>query len=123
MTHKLYEDTETIAFLDIAPCNPGHTVVATKDHYENIYGTPPEIFARMALTAQKISTALKNAVDAEGVNILMNNEPAAGQMVFHTHLHVIPRKKDDGIKHWPQGEYKEGEAESVAKQIKDNLGE
>lgn len=117
-SHKVYEDEETLAFLDIRPNNPGHTLVVPKDHFENIYGTPDETIARMMLVAKKISIAIKNGLDADGINITMNNEAPAGQIIFHSHIHVIPRVKTDGFKHFPQKEYATGEAEEVARKIK-----
>lgn len=120
-TAKVYEDDETLAFLDINPNNHGHTLVIPKDHYENIYGTPAETLCRMIMTAQKMAVAVKNGVDADGVNIHMNNESAAGQEVFHAHIHVIPRYNEDGYKHWGHKPYKEGEAEVIQEKIKEQL--
>jgi len=117
-SHKIYEDEHTFAFLDIRPNNPGHTLVIPKDHFENIYTTPDEALARMMLSAKKISIAIKNSLAADGINISMNNEEAAGQIIFHTHIHVIPRYTTDGFKHFPQKSYKQGEAEEIAKKIK-----
>ncbi len=119
--HKLYEDDETLSFLDVSPNNPGHALVISKDHFENIYSTPPEAFARMAITAQKIALAVKKGVEADGINLIMNNEPAGGQVVFHSHIHIIPRKENDGFMFWPQGKYQDGEAEIVAEKIKESL--
>ncbi len=118
---KVYEDDETLAFLDIMPNNPGHTLVIPKDHFENVYSTPDETFCRMAITARKMAIAIKNGMDADGVNIIMNNESAAGQIVPHAHIHVIPRLNEDGFKHWPSKTYKEGESEVVVEKIKKEL--
>lgn len=117
--HKVYENDEVLAFLDIRPTNTGHTLVIPKDHFENIYTTPDETIARMMLVAKKLSIAIKQGLECDGINISMNNEEAAGQIIFHSHIHIIPRKKTDGFKHFPQKEYKEGEAEEVAKKIKE----
>jgi histidine triad (HIT) family protein len=119
--HKVYEDDETLAFLDIKPVNPGHTLVIPKDHFENIYSTPDETWARMMLAAKKVALAIKNSIDPDGINIGMNNEEAAGQVIFHSHIHIMPRSKTDGLKLWPQGEYSEGEAVEVAEKIKEEL--
>ena len=97
---KVYEDDETLAFLDIAPNNPGHALVIPKSHFENVYSTPPEIWARVMLTAQKMAIAIKQAVDADGINIHVNNEAAANQLIMHSHVHVIPRHNDDGLPKW-----------------------
>ncbi|HEY1037480.1 MAG TPA: HIT family protein [Candidatus Paceibacterota bacterium] len=106
---KLYEDSETVAFLDINPVHPGHVLVIPKDHYENVYSTPAEAWLRMMMTVQKMAVAVKNATDADGINIEMNNESAAGQVMFHAHVHIIPRFNEDGLKHWPSKAYKDHE--------------
>ncbi len=119
---KVYEDDETIAFLDIQPVNPGHTLVIPKDHFENIYATPVLTWVRMQMTAQKIALAIKSSLDADGINIVMNNEAPAGQVVPHAHIHVIPRNEKDGLVHWPHSLYKdETEAESIAEKISTEL--
>lgn len=120
--NKVYEDDETIAFLDIQPVNHGHTLIIPKDHFENIYTTPVLTWVRMQMTAQKVALAIKNSLDADGVNIIMNNESAAGQVVPHSHIHVIPRNEKDGLAHWPGGVYKDkGEADSIADKISTEL--
>jgi len=118
---KIYEDDHTLAFLDIRPVNPGHTLVIPKDHFENIYTLPDETLARLSLTTKKVALALKDALDADGINLNMNNEAGAGQVIFHAHIHVIPRKPNDGLTLWPQKDYKEGEAESIAQKIIESI--
>ena len=86
--HKLYEDEFTFAFLNNSPTSPGHALVIPKDHFENIYTTPTELYVRVQMTVQKIALAVRNAVDADGINIIINNEAAAGQVVFHSHVHI-----------------------------------
>lgn len=115
---KLYEDSETIAFLNHHPVHPGHTLVIPKDHFENIYTVPAELWARMNLTAQKVAIAVREGVDADGINIVMNNEAPAGQVVFHCHIHIIPRHNDDGLKHWDGQNASEEELKSSAEKIK-----
>lgn len=89
-----------MAFLNIKPIHPGHALVIPKDHFENIYTVPAETWARMNLTAQKVALAIREAVNADGMNVSTNNEPAAGQEIFHSHIHIIPRHNDDGLNHW-----------------------
>lgn len=121
-TNKVYEDDHTLAFLDINPKNHGHTLVIPKDHFENIYGTPDETLCRMMIIVRKLAVAVKNGVDADGINIVMNNESAAGQDVWHAHIHVIPRFNEDGYKNTPgKVSYKEGEAEITLGKIKKEL--
>lgn len=119
---KVYEDDFTIAFLDIKPSNPGHTLVIPKEHFENIYSMPAEAFARLAITSQKIAIATKQALDCDGINIIMNNEAAAGQIIFHSHIHIIPRNQTDGFTLFPQQSYPtEQEAEEMQELIKNEL--
>ena len=116
--HKVYEDETTLAFLDITPVNIGHTLVIPKKHYVNIYETPEEIMMHIMRTVKKISHAVKIGLKADGINVTMNNDPAAGQVVFHAHIHIIPRHANDGFGAW-QGKrsYKEGEKEVIVEKI------
>jgi histidine triad (HIT) family protein len=117
----VYEDTDTLAFLDIRPVNRGHTLVIPKAHFRNILDVPEEVFLNVARTLRKVAPAVKEGVGAEGVNVSSSHEPSAGQEVFHLHFHVIPRFAADGLKHWPHGAYAEGEADAVAQKIKQRL--
>ena len=87
---KIYEDEKFIAFLDIKPNNPGHTLIIPKNHYENIYSLPDEIICNIGPIVKKIAVAVKRGVNADGINIIMNNDSAAGQIVHHAHFHIIP---------------------------------
>lgn len=120
-SHKVYEDEATFAFLDIRPNNPGHTLVIPKEHTPNIYEISEETFEAVTKTAKKVAIAVKRGVQADGINIGMNNDKAAGQIIFHAHIHVIPRFETDGFKHWTQKEYKQGEAEEVKAKILEAL--
>lgn len=121
-TVQIYEDADTLAFLDRGPVHPGHALVVPKDHFENIYSTPAETWCRMALTVQKVALAVKEAVNADGVNIIMNNESAAGQEVFHAHIHIIPRHNDDGLRHWPHSTYKDQtEMENIGMKAREQI--
>lgn len=118
----IYEDEETLAFLDIAPNNPGHTLVIPKQHSRNLLDISEDSWLAVMRTARTLAPVIKAAVDADGINIAMNNEAAAGQVVFHTHVHIIPRHEGDGFKHFPQGSYEQGEAEVLAEKIRSALG-
>lgn len=113
---KIYEDDHVVAFLDIAPVNKGHTLVVPKKHTENMLTASADTFAIVMKTVQKVVLALEKYAD--GVNIYVNNKKAAGQVVDHLHVHVIPRFDDDGLKHWPGKNYSDGEARKVAEKIK-----
>jgi histidine triad (HIT) family protein len=117
-SYKVYEDEKTLAFLDIHPVNPGHTLVIPKKHSFNILDIGAQDWAAVAETTRKIAKVLHDSLAADGINLNMNNREHAGQVVDHPHVHVLPRYKGDGLKHWPSGAYKEGEAESVLKKIR-----
>lgn len=115
----IYEDDDVYAFLDIKPVHPGHTLIVPKTHYTNLYELPDEILAKLSRVMRDISIAVKEAVSADGINIEMNNDRAAGQVIFHAHLHVVPRYIDDGLRHWPGTEQnKEGQEDTAQKIIK-----
>lgn len=119
---KVYEDDHVLAFLDIHPVNVGHTLVVPKAHHANLYDTPNETLAHIMAVAKKLSITIKEALGADGINIEMNNDPAAGQIIFHAHLHIVPRFEGDGFKHWrgPRS-YHEGEMAEVAQKISQTL--
>lgn len=95
----VYEDDLVLAFLDIAPIHHGHTLVIPKKKFINIFDGDSRTLGHMMQVAQKIAVALKAITNADGINIVMNNEEAAGQKVFHAHLHIIPRFTDDHAFH------------------------
>ena len=117
-SNKIYEDENVLVFLDIAPVNLGHSLIVPKKHFANIYETPEETLAEMMKAAKKISKALKSELGADGINVTMNNDPAAGQIIFHSHIHVIPRLSGDGFPLWHgRRPYQEGEMNKVEKKI------
>lgn len=93
---KVYEDEHTLAFLDIGPIIQGHTLVVPKQHVDPITEADDHLLAQVISTAKKIAAAQMNILHADGVNIIQNNGAAAGQVVPHLHVHVIPRYTDDG---------------------------
>jgi histidine triad (HIT) family protein len=95
----VYEDEEVIAFMSIRPINVGHTLVVPKKHYENIYEISEEETAYLYKVVKKLSHAVKQAVDAEGIRIVQNNGEAAGQVIFHMHVHIIPMNKNHSWLH------------------------
>ncbi|MGQ0384241.1 MAG: HIT family protein [Gammaproteobacteria bacterium] len=97
--HKVYEDADTLAFMDLMPQAEGHTLVVPKNAGEDIHSTPPESLAAAVRTAQKVARAVSKAFGPPGIMIAQLNGAAAGQSVFHLHFHVIPRYagKDLGI--------------------------
>ena len=93
-SHKVYEDENTYAFMDIMPRADGHTLVIPKNGSRNILDVQPQDLAAVMETVRKISLGVVKAYGAEGVLIQQFNEPAAGQIVYHLHFHVIPRWSD-----------------------------
>jgi len=115
--NKLYENDKVLAFLDIAPVNKGHALIIPKKHYTNIFDIDEETSCAITKAVRKVAAAVKGALGVEGVNIQSNNGETAGQVVMHFHTHIIPRDKNDGLKLWPQGTYKGGEAAKVKEKI------
>jgi histidine triad (HIT) family protein len=97
-SHKLYEDADTYAFMDVMPQGKGHCLAVTKSPYRNILDVTPESLAAVIATTQKLARAVKAAFDADGVTVMQFNEPASGQTVFHLHFHVVPRFEGVALK-------------------------
>jgi histidine triad (HIT) family protein len=89
----VYEDEIVVAFLSIQPINVGHTLVVPKKHYENVYEIPEEEVAYLYKIAKRMAHAVKEAVNADGIRLVQNNGEAAGQVIFHLHVHIIPMNK------------------------------
>lgn len=121
----VYEDDEVIAILDINPINKGHTLIIPKDPFVNALDGSADQLAHMMRVAKKLSPIIVEAVQADGFNLTMNNGEVAGQEVFHAHLHIIPRHKDDGAFAAAQrcDCYEENEAHALATQISSALSE
>ena len=117
----VYEDDETLAFLDIAPNNVGHTLVIPKKLYRNVFDIPEDVWLSLMSTVRKLAPHVRDAVGAGGVNITMNNEHAANQEVFHAHIHIIPRHEGDGVLFFTKTTYQEGEMERVGETIRARL--
>ena len=113
--HKVYEDEKTFAFLDIMPRAPGHTLVLPKAPARNLLDVPPDDLAAVIKVAQKIAQVSVQVFGADGVTIQQFNESAGGQVVFHLHVHVIPRK--EGIAMKPPATVKEA-SDVLAEQAK-----
>jgi histidine triad (HIT) family protein len=99
-----YENEHIIAFLDIKPINPGHSLIVPKKHTKDIFEASDETLAAIAQGIKHLGTTLKKVVGADGLNVGVNNGESAGQIVFHLHTHLIPRFKDDGLKSWERGD-------------------
>ena len=106
---KVYEDGEMLAFLDHNPINPGHTLLIPKEHYDNLAETPPEVAANLMRAVPDLAKAIMKAVGAPAFNLGVNNGKEAHQVVFHTHLHIMPRHEGDGYEHWKGSPYQNEE--------------
>ncbi len=116
--YKIYEDDNALAFLDIHPVSPGHTLVIPKEHAGNIFEISPEHWGFVQEAVRKVAIALENTMEANGVNLMMNNREHAGQVVDHAHVHVIPRFKGDNLKLWPHKDYEDQVAEKIATKVR-----
>ena len=114
----VYEDANTLAFLDHRPLFPGHTLLVPREHYETLGDLPATQVGPLFKNVQLISRAVESAMEAEGSFVAMNNR--VSQSVPHLHVHVVPRRKKDGLKgfFWPRTKYKDAEdMEEVKKKI------
>ncbi len=104
----LYEDEDFRVILDIEPASKGHALILPKEHYANLYELDDEIAAKVLVLAKKLVTALKDILGCDGYNIVQNNGKAAGQTVFHYHMHLIPRYEKDNVRiGWTPGKLNE----------------
>lgn len=120
-SHKVYEDDDVFAFLDINPVNPGHTLVVPKEHHDDLLDTPPELQAKLIQASARIAQAIVKEVGADGFNIGINNGVGAGQIIFHTHFHIMPRLASDDHSLWQGKGSDEDELKRTAERISDNL--
>lgn len=115
--NKIYEDKNIIAFLDIQPVNPGHTLVVSKEHFANLLETPDNILKELIIITKKLSKTIQEVTNAKGFNIHINNNKTAGQAIPHIHFHIIPRFERDGRTLWKGAKYKENEEKEIADKI------
>lgn len=122
--YKVYEDENFIAFLDIKPINPGHTLVVPKNHYANLSEIPDVELGNLIISVKKLAGLLAEKLNFTDYTISENNGPLAGQSVAHLHFHIIPRFENDILTNWDhkehrrgEREYEPGEAEEVLKKI------
>ena len=106
-TATLYEDDDFRVILDAGPATKGHCLILPKEHYADIYEIPDELLSKAAVLARKMAIRLTKAMNCDGFNIVQNNKPAAGQTVFHFHIHLIPRYDDGPNILWRPGELTE----------------
>ena len=115
-TATIYEDEDFRVILDANPAAKGHALILPKEHYANLYELDDELAGKSMILAKKMITKLTKALDCDGYNIVQNNGEAAGQTVFHYHVHMIPRHKDDKVGlGWTMHELTEEEKEDRMK--------
>lgn len=95
--HKVYEDDHTLVFMDIFPVSDGHTLLIPKSHCQDLFDADPTELASLISTSKRIATALKKVVEPEGMMVFQLNGAAAGQTVFHYHMHLLPRWADQPL--------------------------
>ena len=119
---KIFEDEQVISFLDISPANKGHALIITKEHYETLLETPDETLSDLMPKAKRIARAMSSALGNKGFNVVMNNGKAAGQVVSHAHIHIIPRFDGDGMRvDWSHKKYIGKELDEFKEKIKSFL--
>lgn len=120
----VYEDNDFRVILDISPAAKGHSLILPKQHSDNLWELGEEERKKVLDIASKVSKAQKKALSCDGVNLLQNNGLAAGQSVFHFHMHLIPRYTDDNMDiPWACLTYEEGEADKVCASIREAMEE
>ena len=114
----LYEDDDFRVILDIEPASKGHALIIPKEHYANLYELDDELAAKEMVLAKKMITKLTDILECDGYNVLQNNGPAAGQTVFHFHMHLVPRYKNDNVKiGWKLGKLTDNVKEEILNKI------
>ncbi len=114
----IYEDEDFKVIMDISPAAAGHAIMLPKKHFANLYELDDQTASRALIVARKVATAMREELGCDGLNVLQNNGEAAGQTVFHYHIHLIPRMKEDTVNlSWQQKSYADGEAARIAEAI------
>ena len=115
----LYEDEDFRVILDLGPASKGHALILPKQHYANLYELPDELAEKVIRLAKKMVIAMTKALQCDGFNVVQNNGEAAGQTVFHFHMHLIPRYKDDhaGVT-WTPGKLTDEVRDEVVKKVR-----
>jgi histidine triad (HIT) family protein len=121
---RVYEDEHTLAFMDIGQVNPGHVLVAAKKHADNLYALDDAQLAALARTGARVARAIRDAFKPEGLSVYQANGKAAGQTVFHYHVHLLPRHAGDGMElTWPVKNPPREKLEDYAARIRAGLGQ
>ncbi len=117
-SYRVYEDPKYLAFLDINPVSLGHVLVIPKNHAKDMLHSTPHDRDGLIEVVAKIAPQIMKAVGAMGFNIGINTGKDAGQIIFHTHLHIIPRRSNDGLSEWKNIDVTKGELSNLAEKIR-----
>ena len=118
-TATIYEDEDFRVILDLGPASKGHALILPKEHYANLYELSDEVAAKVLVVAKKVITKMTEVLGCDGYNLVQNNGEAAGQTVFHFHMHLIPRYKDDQVGlGWNMGQLTDEDKEEILSKLK-----
>ena len=119
----IYEDEEFRVILDISPAVKGHALIIPKDHYANLFELPEALAVKVMILARKLAAHMKEVLQCDGFNLVQNNGKAAGQTVFHFHMHLIPRyvdMKNKDLLNWTHEEFTDSEQDEICEKLKMN---
>ena len=117
----IYEDEDFRAILDLGPASKGHALLLPKEHYADLFALPDETAEKVLPVAKKIVSRMKDVLGCDGYNLVQNNGECAGQTVFHFHLHMIPRYKDDEVGlGWKMGELSDADRDEILAKLKED---
>jgi len=117
-SRTLYEDDNFRVIMDLGPATQGHSLILPKDHYANLFELPEETAGKAMIVAKKMASIMKEKLDCDGFNLVQNNGECAGQTVFHFHMHLIPRYRNDNQKIlWEVTSPTEEELDAIWKQV------
>ena len=117
-TATIYEDEDFRVILDLGPATKGHALILPKNHFANLFEIPEDMDAKAFILAKKIAKKMKDVFGCDGVNIVQNNGVAAGQTVFHFHIHLIPRNNEDHVGvTWTPGKLTEEDKNEILEKI------
>lgn len=116
--HRVFEDEHCVAFMDVMPQSPGHTLVVPREPAEDVFALSPASWAQLTATAQRVARAVKQAFAPDGVTLMQLNGAAAGQTVFHIHVHVIPRYAGQALRRHGGGMAPDAELAAHAAKIR-----
>ena len=116
----VYEDDDFRVILDLSPATKGHALILPKEHYANLYELPDEAASKVLIVAKNVVAKMTKALGCDGYNLVQNNGEAAGQTVFHFHMHLIPRYKEDQVGlGWKMGELTDADREDILAKLKE----